>query len=251
MILKYITSLNHKTIIIADVDETICETCQPISAEMVHVINELIKNGYQLVFISGTDYKNLQPMLSGIIGDHDILANTGTTYVKIKNQQQKMIYNLSLTKKQKEEIMTAFEKLITHFNIVPVTNKQDQLQDRDTQITLSAIGRNAPLEAKKKFDPGGSIRRRWVEFLKQYLQEEKYDLKIGGTTSIDITKKGLDKAWGITTFLNHHNIPQEKVIFFGDKLYPRGNDYPATKIVDCISVKNPEDTLQKLQHLFL
>ena len=88
-----------------------------------------------------------------------------------------------------------------------------------------------------------------VEFLRQYLKEERYEIGIGGLTSINITKKGFDKEWGIREFLKFNSFSASKVLFFGDKLYPGGNDYPATKVVDCVAVKNPEDTLEKLKEL--
>ncbi len=245
-----LNTLLQKKIIIADVDETICETCQPISKEIAQKINATIKQGYQWAFISGTDYKNLQKMLSKITEEHHILATTGTNYIKISKQQPIPIYNQSLTPEQKKEIINSFEKLIVKFNIKSHTTKEDQLQDRDSQITLSAIGRNADIEAKKQYDPDGKKRKEWIEYLKQHLSESKYDFKIGGTTSIDITKKGLDKAWGIEQFAKHHNIQLNNILFFGDKIYPGGNDYPAARIVDCISVKSPEDTLNKLKILF-
>ncbi len=53
----------------------------------------------------------------------------------------------------------------------------------------------------------------------------------------------------IREFLKYNNFSPDEALYFGDKLYPGGNDYPATKIVDCIAVKNPEDTLRELQQL--
>ena len=89
-----------------------------------------------------------------------------------------------------------------------------------------------------------------TKYLEQFIDLNKYGIKIGGTTSIDITKKGLDKEWGIREFLQHHNLSPDQVIFFGDKIYPGGNDYPATKIVDCVAVENHQDCLTKLKKLF-
>ena len=157
------------------------------------------------------------------------------------------MYNHSLTSAEKQEIKNAFGILIQYYNIQTLTTKEDQIQDRDSQITLSAIGRNAPLPLKVAYDQDGAKRKEWIEFLKQHLDETKYDLKIGGTTSIDVTKKGLDKEWGIRQFAQQNQIPLSSIVFLGDKIYPEGNDYPATKIVDCIAVKNPQDTLKKLR----
>lgn len=246
-------NFNEKRLIIADVDDTICDSCQVISDEMAEQINKMISRSYQFAFISGTKSESLQRMISSKLKkEHHILATTGTNYTLIREDGTAEIkYNYSLTPTEKKEIIAAFERLIEQYLIKSMTTKEDQLQDRDSQITLSAIGRHAPTELKASYDPDGKKRMEWIEFLKNYLDENKYVLKIGGTTSIDITKKGFDKEWGIRKLAEHHQIPFSKIIFFGDKLFPGGNDYSATEVVDCVSVKNPKDTLQKLKELFL
>ena len=237
-----------KKIIIADVDETICESCQEVSTQIAERINSLIKKSYHFAFISGTPTNELQRMISSkLTEEHHLLGNTGTHYQLI-NSKESTIYQETLADEEKKEITEAFNKLIEEFNIQSLTTKEDQLQDRGSQITLSAIGRNAPSELKAKYDPNGEKRKVWVNFLKNILGE-KYEIKFGGTTSIDITKKGLDKEWGIRRFAQHHGFDLNEIIFFGDKIYPGGNDYPASKIVDCVSVKNPEDCLRKLNQL--
>lgn len=239
-----------KKIIIADVDETICESCQQVSREMAEQINRMVTSGYTFAFISGTKAEDLQNMISFRVNEkHHLLATTGTKYVLMEPGSHSTIYNCSLNQSEKEEILIALDKLIQQYQIVSLTTKEDQVQDRDSQITLSAIGRHASSELKAKYDIDGSKRQAWIEFLKGLLGE-KYDFKIGGTTSLDITQKGLDKEWGIRKFLKHHNLNPEQVLFMGDKIYPGGNDYPAIKVVDCLSVKSPQDTLGKLKTIF-
>jgi len=240
-----------KKIIIADVDDTICESCQQISSEMAAKINQLLQQGHQFAFISGTNPEDLLHMISSRLNyPHHLLGNTGTKYFYLNQQQQSEIkYSLSLSPEEKHEILTAFEKLIQQFNLQSLTTKEDQLQDRDSQITLSILGRHAPTDLKTQYDPQGKKRLQHLEFLQSVLQN-RYEIKLGGTTSIDITKKGLDKEWGIRKFAEYHHFDLNQILFFGDKLYPGGNDYAATKVVDCLAVKNPKNTLQKLNELF-
>ncbi len=243
-------NFTKKKIIIADVDETICESCQQISPEMAEQINRMTASGYTFAFISGTKAEDLQNMISSRVNEtHHLLATTGTKYVLMEKENHSIVYNCSLSPNEKEEILLALDKLIHQYQIISLTTKEDQVQDRDSQITLSAIGRHASSELKGKYDPDGSKRQVWIGFLKGLLGE-KYDFKIGGTTSLDITQKGLDKEWGIRKFLKHHNLNSENVLFIGDKIYPGGNDYPATKVVDCLAVKSPKDTLEKLRVIF-
>ena len=245
-------NLKEKKVIIADVDDTICDSCQVISEEMAEQIARMIQGGYQFAFISGTKSQDLQNMISSRLKEkHHLLATTGTNYVIVEGDAVKVAYNYSFSPEEKREVIASLRKLVLQFNVKSLTTEEDQLQDRDSQITLSAIGRNAPSDLKAAYDPDGAKRKGWIKFLKEYLDENKYDIKIGGTTSIDVTRKGLDKEWGIKAFAQHHNISLDNILFFGDKLHPEGNDFPATKIVDCIAVKSPKDTLQQLRALEL
>jgi len=242
--------LREKKIIIADVDDTTVESCQQPTPEMAEQINQMIKQGYIFAFISGAKVADLQQMLSSrITEEHHILGTTGTNYTKIKNGISEEIYNQSFTPEEKSEIMAAFEKVIEHFNLQSLTTKEDQLQDRDSQITLSILGRHAPQDLKKNYDQDNRKRIEHIAYIKQFLDENKYEIKYAGTTSIDITRKGLDKEWGIREFAKEKNIDLKSILFFGDKLQPGGNDYPASKIVDCIAVKNHLDTLRELKKL--
>ena len=190
-------------------------------------------------------------MISSLIKKkHHILGTTGTNYTFVENNNSEVKYNLSFNEKEKKQIFDSLEKLISKYNIQSMTTKKDQVQDRDSQITLSAIGRHAPSELKRNYDLDGEIRKTWIKFLRFFLHEEKYDIRIGGTTSIDITRKGLDKEWGIRKFAEYYNLNLNQILFFGDKIHPGGNDFPATKVVDCIKVKSPEDTLEKLKEIF-
>lgn len=241
--------MSEKRVIIADVDETICESCQPLSNEMATEINRLLEKGYVFVVISGTKKEYLLEMVSSQLnGKHYLLPTTGTQCVEVHSKDKHQeLYKHTLTLLEKEEIITALEKTTKKFEIKSLTTREDQIQDRETQITLSAIGRSALKEKKERYDADGRKRREWLDYLKTILNEEKYEMTIAGTTSIDITRKGFDKGWGITQFAQQQGLPLSSILFLGDKTYPGGNDYPATKVVDFITVKNPGDTLRILK----
>lgn len=235
--------------VICDGDQTLYENVrEPVSNQMLNVMHNLILNGYGLGVISGTTADEIARLIRSkeLARGHHILGNSGGSYYYYDGLGMKKVYELSLSKEDKGKIYQALELLIKEFNIESLTSKEDQLQDRGSQITLSALGRNAPIELKDNYDQGREKRNRFVEFLRRYLSDE-YKINIGGTTSIDITK-GIDKAVGIEMFANHHNIRLSDIIFFGDKLMPGGNDYSVTRLdgVKCVSVNNVEETLEEL-----
>ena len=123
-----------------------------------------------------------------------------------------------------------------------------EIQDRDSEITYSALGENAPLELKHAWDPNYSKRVALHKILMERLPE--FEVKIGGTTSIDITTKGMDKAFGMQILLDYFKINKEDILFFGDAVYENGNDYAVYLIgIDTIRVTGPEETKERLLRL--
>jgi len=123
----------------------------------------------------------------------------------------------------------------------PVRVWGEVIEDRGSQITFSALGQQAPLEAKEKWDPDFSKRKKMQERLAQLIPE--FSVRLGGTTSVDVTKPGIDKAYGIGKLRDTLGIAIREMIFVGDALFPGGNDYPAEEAgALSIQVKNPHET---------
>ncbi|KAM5453475.1 hypothetical protein MaudCBS49596_002678 [Microsporum audouinii] len=87
----------------------------------------------------------------------------------------------------------------------------------------------------------------WPQFQKQAdLRKRLPDVSInmGGATSIDITQKGVDKAYGLKRLCDASDIPLEQMMFIGDAIFPGGNDYPAKQLgLKTVCVKDPNGTL--------
>ncbi len=71
----------------------------------------------------------------------------------------------------------------------------ERIEYRGAQITLSALGQQAPIEEKEAWDPSADKKRALRSAIAAELPE--YDVKVGGSTSIDITKQGVNKAYGV------------------------------------------------------
>ncbi|HXC19468.1 MAG TPA: hypothetical protein VNT80_06120, partial [Acidimicrobiales bacterium] len=75
-----------------------------------------------------------------------------------------------------------------------------------------------------------------------------FAINMGGTTSIDVTKPGIDKAYGIAKLRDQLGIPVKDMLFCGDAIFPGGNDYPAQEAgVDSIIVRDPWETARVIQ----
>ena len=118
------------------------------------------------------------------------------------------------------------------------------IENRGSQITFSALGQEAPLEAKRAWDPDGTKKAALRDAVAPDVPE--LDVRGGGSTSIDITTRGIDKAYGMGKLVEETGIAASEMLFVGDRLDPEGNDYPvkaagyATRAVsgweECVSV---------------
>jgi len=152
-----------------------------------------------------------------------------------------MVYSEDFTKVEKDEIVSSLKKSIetTGFKIEKVWG--EVIEDRGSQITFPALGQQAPLDEKKKWDSDFAKRKKLKAILETFIPE--FSVHIGGTTSVDITKPGIDKAYGIKKLRDNLGIAIHEMIFIGDALFPGGNDYPAKEAgVVSIQVKNTNDS---------
>ena len=145
--------------------------------------------------------------------------------------------------------MVAFRTVLADPGVkMPTRFWGDQIENRGTQITFSAMGQLAPVDEKKKWDPSFFKRLILIEKLMQHLPE--FALKAGGATSIDVTRKGIDKAYGIAQMEKYLLIPKNEMLFIGDAIFPGGNDYAVHEAgVKCIETSGPEFTIQIIEEL--
>ena len=117
------------------------------------------------------------------------------------------------------------------------------LEDRGSQITFSALGQEAPIDAKRAWDPTGEKRTALRDAVAPLLPG--LEVRAGGATSIDITLKGVDKAYGLKRLAAVTGIGLERMLFIGDRLDPEGNDYPVKVLgVPCHAVTGWRDTAE-------
>ena len=115
------------------------------------------------------------------------------------------------------------------------------IEDRGSQITLSALGQDAPIEDKKRWDPDFRKRKHIKAILEPMISS--FSIQMGGATSIDVTRPGIDKAYGIKKLREITGITIQDMIFVGDAIFPGGNDYPAKQAgVASIEVRDPHET---------
>jgi hypothetical protein len=75
-------------------------------------------------------------------------------------------------------------------------------------------------------------------------------VKIGGSTSFDYIHKDRHKGSNVKKIIDHYGWNPEECVYFGDGLYPGGNDEVVIGVIDTIPVENHTDTYGKLKAAF-
>jgi phosphomannomutase len=235
-----------KQLIVFDLDGTLARSKSALDEEMVALLNELLRVA-KVAVISGGDWPQFQTQLLARGFDGAGLANLillptcGAKLYAHRTQGWEQRYSEDLTPDQKQKITAALQEAMTSLGFVPEKTWGETIEDRGTQITMSALGQQAPLEEKEKWDPDFAKRKKMQALLDDLIPE--FSVRLGGTTSIDVTRPGIDKAYGIGKLRDVLGIAIADMVFIGDALFPGGNDYPAKEAgVTCIEVRDPEDS---------
>jgi phosphomannomutase len=239
-----------KKLIVFDLDGTLAESKSSLDSEMAALIHGLLSI-VKVAVISGGDWLQFEKqVLSSLPHDKrlenlSILPTCGTKFYQYDNDWKK-IYSEDFTADEKEKIISSLKKAlkVSRFKIKKLWG--EEIEDRGSQITFSALGQQAPNKEKEKWDPDFTKREKIKVILDTLIPG--FSVRLGGETSIDITKPGIDKAYGIKKLRDTLGISIPEMIFVGDALFPGGNDYPAEEAgVISIRVKNPTETKRVIE----
>lgn len=242
-----------KKVIVSDLDGTLAPSKSPISKDMAEVLCHVLNRHYVAVVSGGAFPQFEKQFLSQLKCSPESMKNISifptngsSCYVyDEKRKTWKELYEEKLTVAEKKKILTALNDAISDSGIDFSGSYGDIIEDRGTQITFSGKGQNAPLSIKQTWDPDQRKRIKMVSFLKNKISD--FEIKIGGTTSIDITRKGVDKAYAIKKIKDLLKVKDEEMIYLGDALYKGGNDESVKSTgIAYVQEYSPNDTLEYL-----
>jgi phosphomannomutase len=234
-----------KRLIIFDLDGTLAESKLPLDAEMATLLARLLEVVKVAVISGGAWAQYEKQVLSHLPHDErlknlSLLPTCGTKFYRFDGAWQKL-YSEDFSADEKERIISALNKALEQSGFGAESRWGDLIEDRGSQITFSALGQKAPLDEKKKWDPDFKKREKIKEILKPLIPE--FSIQLGGSTSIDVTRPGIDKAYGVKKLHETLGVAIRDMIFVGDALFPGGNDYPAKQAgVLSIEVRDPHET---------
>lgn len=234
-----------KELIVFDLDGTLAQSKSPVDSEMAELLTSLLRVA-RVAVISGGAWLQFEKQVLAKLFRHaqierlSILPTCGTQFFQFDGRWDS-IYADDFDASEKGKINSALTQAIGSLKIDDAQIWGKQIEDRGSQITFSGLGQQAPIEAKRKWDPSFTKRRKIQTLLDDLIPE--FSVNLGGTTSIDITKPGIDKAFGIGKLRDTLGIAISDMLFIGDAIFPGGNDYPAKQAgVTSICVRDPEET---------
>lgn len=235
-----------KELVIFDLDGTLARSKAPLGSIMGGVLGRLLAVTRVSVISGGAWTQFEKQLLTHLPTDHrldnlSLLPTCGARFMQHRGGGWDQLYAEDFTGAEKKTIIAALDKAFDQSGFRPDKHWGDLIEDRGSQITLSALGQEAPLDQKKTWDPDFAKRRKIKRILDPMLNG--FSVNLGGSTSIDVTRPGVDKAYGIHKLKAVLGIPFSRMLFMGDALFPGGNDHPArTAGVDCIEVRDPSET---------
>lgn len=235
-----------KKLVAFDLDNTLAASKQPLESFMAEALADLLGVA-DVAVISGGDWPQFEKQVASRLPARADLSRlwlqptTGTKLYTWRDGAWSAVYAELFDEDTKRLIFAAFDASLAATGFTPERTWGDRVEDRGSQITFSALGQQAPIEAKEHWDPDFAKRR----IIQADLQRRLPGLSInmGGATSIDVTREGVDKAYGLRKLSEASGFPLDSFLFLGDAIFPGGNDYPAkTMGLDTVRVRDPQET---------
>lgn len=228
-----------------DLDGTLAESKQPLDDAMAAALARLL-NLAEVAVISGGDWPQFERQIADRLRAETrreglwLMPTTGTKLYRYDGRWR-AVYAELFDDAEKGHIRAAFDQALAAARLPEERIWGDRLEDRGSQFTFSGLGQAAPLEAKAAWDPDRAKRTVLQSELQRLLPE--LSIRLGGTTSIDVTRPGTDKAYALRRLVQESGIPLSEMLFFGDALYLGGNDRPALDAgVEAIQVRDSQET---------
>jgi hypothetical protein len=210
-----------------DVDDTLAESFQPPKpaivaklAKLLEILPVAIITGAGLPRINSDFMEPLShsPHASRL----SVLPNSSAqayTWANGWNEE----YNLALSGEERARIKSVFDKASQEVPLIRDTKHYgERLVDREAQVAFTVVGLDAPQDIKMAWDPGAAKRRIIRTYLMQQLPE--FDVRTGGASTIDVTRKDVSKAYGVMWLSQKLKVEPGDMLYVGDALYEGGND---------------------------
>lgn len=250
-----------KKVIAFDLDGTLAESKSPMDDRMSMLLSELLDH-FQVCVISGGKFGQFEKqLLSNLRADPakleklHLMPTCGTRYFtyNLAKKDWEKVYAEDFTASEKNKIIDALNKGFDDLGYRAKKTYGECIEDRDSQITFSVLGQDIVdklgkegVRQKEAWDPDNSKKNELRDYIAPMIPD--FEVRVGGVTSIDVTKLGIDKGYGMTRLIELLQISKDDILFMGDRLAEGGNDYPVKAMgIDSLEVSRWQDTAMVLE----
>ena len=243
-----------RKVIAFDLDGTLAPSKSPLPDRMGAALGSLLGK-YEVLVMSGGKFEQFEKQLLANLKTEPsklaklhLMPTCGTRYYRHRYNAWEKVYAEDLTEVEKEKIIKQLNNAVAHFGLQEKKIYGPTIEDRESQISWSAYGQNVVeelgeegIKLKEAWDPDMTKKLSLVGYLAPLLSD--FEVRAGGTTTIDVTKKGIDKAYGMQKLLDILKLTKKDVLFIGDRLEEGGNDYPVRSLgIDCMQISHWQET---------
>lgn len=242
-----------KKIALFDLDGTIVEYGEKIDDEMIMILLNVKKLGYELGLVSERKIDGIFLQLRNFIFSH-IFSECGSVYHKYNGNNYKELYKKNIRNHPLfPEINILIKEALLFLSNVDYYLTGHFVDLRNGLIYISLIGMQAKEDDKQEFirlDKQNKYCERLLNLLIEKADKmnilSKLSIRSGGTVGIVIYPIEWNKSQIIGRI-----IDGDEILYFGDQYKEGGNDYEIINSKDLVgySVKNVEDTKRILNEL--
>jgi len=248
--------MSKRTVIAFDLDGTLAPSKSPLPDRMGEALDKLLEK-YHVCVISGGKFGQFEKQLLGNLkaGPANLerlhlMPTCGTRYYKydLSKGEWEKVYAEDFTEAEKKKIGDALMKVAKDLGYIEKKTWGEILEDRGSQVTFSALGQDVVdhlgaegVKLKEAWDPDNVKKNKIRDAAAELLPE--FEVRVGGITSVDVTKPGIDKAYGMRKLMDMLKIGKEEILFIGDRVVEGGNDYPVKMAgIDTMQISRWEET---------
>ncbi|HEY1645844.1 MAG TPA: HAD-IIB family hydrolase [Candidatus Saccharimonadales bacterium] len=245
-----------KKIIAFDLDDTLAPSKSAVPERTIKLLEKLLEK-FDVCVISGGKFDQFYDQLlaklrleNRLLAKLHIIPTCGTQYYVYDQPSKswKKLYSEDLSQLQKDKIVAALEKGLDELDLRAEKTYGPTIEDRGSQVTLSVLGQDIVEELgeegvrlKHEWDPDRTKRGKIKEYVSKLIPE--FEVRSGGSTSIDVTMPGIDKAYGMQKLIDQTGVKKDDILFIGDRLQEGGNDYPVVTFgIDSIEINSWQET---------
>lgn len=214
--------------VLFDLDDTLAASFEAPESTMIERLIKLLAHA-PIAVVTGRDFSRIKPGFLPLVAPSAraerffVLAESSAdTYVWDGTAWQEQP-TANLTDEERTAIKDALAAALEKTRVLEgLPQFGERLLDKRNVVAFAMLGLGVPADMKYTWDPQHERRKALQRDLAPRLPE--FDVFLGGATTIDVTRKGVNKAAGVRWLSDRLGLSPTQMLYIGDALYPGGND---------------------------